>query len=64
MAGSQDLMIAGGMESMTLAPYLSMKTRGGSRLGHVEMKDHMFLDGLEDAYEKGTLMGQYAELMC
>lgn len=62
MAGSQDLMIAGGMESMTLAPYLSMKTRGGSRLGHVEMKDHMFLDGLEDAYEKGTLMGQYAEL--
>lgn len=62
MAGSQDLMVAGGMESMTLAPYLSVKTRGGARLGHVEMKDHMFLDGLEDAYEKGTLMGQYAEL--
>ncbi|MBL4750127.1 MAG: thiolase family protein [Amylibacter sp.] len=61
-AGSQNLMIAGGMESMTLAPYLSVKTRGGARLGHVEMKDHMFLDGLEDAYEKGTLMGVYAEL--
>ncbi|MBE9477443.1 MAG: thiolase family protein, partial [Proteobacteria bacterium] len=62
LAGSQSLMIAGGMESMTLAPYLSSKTRGGARLGHVEMKDHMFLDGLEDAYEKGTLMGHYAEL--
>ncbi len=62
LAGSQNLMIAGGMESMTLAPYLSVKTRGGARLGHVEMKDHMFLDGLEDAYDKGTLMGQFAEL--
>ena len=62
LAGTQNLMVAGGMESMTLAPYLSDKTRGGARLGHVEMKDHMFLDGLEDAYEKGTLMGQYAEL--
>ena len=62
LAGTQNLMVAGGMESMTLAPYLSNKTRGGARLGHVEMKDHMFLDGLEDAYEKGTLMGQYAEL--
>ncbi|MEK6205282.1 MAG: acetyl-CoA C-acyltransferase [Amylibacter sp.] len=62
LAGSQNLMVAGGMESMTLAPYLSVKTRGGARLGHVEMKDHMFLDGLEDAYEKGTLMGQFAEL--
>ncbi len=62
LAGSQNLMIAGGMESMTLAPYLSVKTRGGARLGHVEMKDHMFLDGLEDAYDKGALMGQFAEL--
>lgn len=62
LAGSQNLMVAGGMESMTLAPYLSVKTRSGARLGHVEMKDHMFLDGLEDAYEKGTIMGQYAEL--
>jgi len=62
LAGSQNLMVAGGMESMTLAPYLSVKTRGGARLGHVEMKDHMFLDGLEDAYDKGTLMGQFAEL--
>lgn len=61
IAGSQNLMVAGGMESMTLAPYLSVKTRGGARLGHVEMKDHMFLDGLEDAYDKGTLMGQFAE---
>jgi len=60
-AGSQDLMVAGGMESMSLAPYLSAKTRSGARLGHVEMKDHMFLDGLEDAYDKGKLMGLFAE---
>jgi acetyl-CoA C-acetyltransferase len=61
-AGSQSIMVAGGMESMSLAPYLSMKTRAGARLGHIEMKDHMFLDGLEDAYEKGKLMGVFAEL--
>jgi len=61
-AGSQSMMIAGGMESMTLAPYLSMKSRSGARLGHIEMKDHMFLDGLEDAYDKGQLMGVFAEL--
>ncbi|KAB7613853.1 acetyl-CoA C-acyltransferase [Amylibacter sp. SFDW26] len=61
-AGSQDIMVAGGMENMSLAPYLSVKTRGGARLGHVEMKDHMFLDGLEDAYDKGSLMGHFAEL--
>lgn len=61
-AGSQSIMVAGGMESMSLAPYLSMKTRAGARLGHVEMKDHMFLDGLEDAYDKGKLMGTFAEL--
>lgn len=61
-AGSQSIMVAGGMESMSLAPYLSMKTRAGARLGHIEMKDHMFLDGLEDAYDKGKLMGTFAEL--
>lgn len=61
-AGSQEIMVAGGMENMSLAPYLSVKTRSGARLGHVEMKDHMFLDGLEDAYEKGSLMGHFAEL--
>jgi len=58
--GSIDVAIAGGMESMTNAPYLLPKARGGFRLGHGEVKDHMFLDGLEDAYE-GRLMGTYAE---
>ncbi len=62
IAGSQTLMVAGGMESMSGAPYLSLKTRGGARLGHAELKDHMFLDGLEDAYDKGALMGVFAEL--
>ena len=62
IAGSQTLMVAGGMESMSGAPYLSMKTRGGARLGHAELKDHMFLDGLEDAYARGALMGTFAEL--
>ena len=61
-AGSQTMMVAGGMESMSGAPYLSLKTRGGARLGHAELKDHMFLDGLEDAYDKGALMGVFAEL--
>lgn len=61
-AGSQEIMVAGGMENMSLAPYMSVKTRGGARLGHVEMKDHMFLDGLEDAYDKGSLMGHFAEI--
>ncbi|MGE4612644.1 MAG: acetyl-CoA C-acyltransferase [Paracoccaceae bacterium] len=60
-AGSADVVVAGGMESMTNAPYLSIKTRGGARMGHIEMKDHMFLDGLEDAYEPGRLMGTYAD---
>jgi acetyl-CoA C-acetyltransferase len=60
MAGNGDVIIAGGMESMTNAPYLLPKARGGFRLGHGEVKDHMFLDGLEDAYE-GRLMGAYAE---
>ena len=56
-----DVIVAGGMESMTNAPYLLPKARGGYRLGHGELKDHMFLDGLEDAYDKGRLMGTYAE---
>ncbi|MEM8827436.1 MAG: acetyl-CoA C-acyltransferase [Pseudomonadota bacterium] len=60
-AGSADIMIAGGMESMTNAPYLLPKARGGLRMGHGEVKDHMFLDGLEDAYEPGRLMGSFAE---
>lgn len=60
-AGSHDIIIAGGMESMTNAPYLLPKARGGYRMGHGEVKDSMFLDGLEDAYEHGTLMGVYAE---
>ena len=60
-AGTSDLVAAGGMESMTNAPYLSPKMRGGARVGHQQMYDHMFLDGLEDAYEPGRLMGTYAE---
>ncbi|MCR9222237.1 MAG: acetyl-CoA C-acyltransferase [Alphaproteobacteria bacterium] len=55
------VMVAGGMESMTNAPYLLPKARAGLRLGHGEVVDHMFLDGLEDAYEKGRLMGTFAE---
>jgi acetyl-CoA C-acetyltransferase len=61
LAGSVDVMVAGGMESMTNAPYLMTKARAGFRLGHGEVKDHMFLDGLEDAYDKGRLMGTFAE---
>lgn len=60
-AGSGSIFIAGGMESMTNAPYLLPKARGGMRLGHGVIQDHMFLDGLEDAYESGRLMGTYAE---
>jgi acetyl-CoA C-acetyltransferase len=56
-----DIVVAGGMESMTNAPYLLPKMRAGARLGHAEVKDHMFLDGLEDAYDKGRLMGTFAE---
>lgn len=59
--GSADIIAAGGMESMTNAPYLVPKMRGGARLGHAEMLDHMFFDGLEDAYDKGRLMGTFAE---
>jgi acetyl-CoA C-acetyltransferase len=60
-AGTNDIMVAGGMESMTNAPYLLAKARGGYRLGHGQLLDHMFYDGLEDAYEKGRLMGSFAE---
>lgn len=60
-AGSARIVVAGGMESMSNAPYLLPKARAGFRLGHGQVKDHMFLDGLEDAYDKGTLMGVFAE---
>ncbi|MEQ8661430.1 MAG: acetyl-CoA C-acyltransferase [Gammaproteobacteria bacterium] len=60
-AGSAGVIVAGGMESMTNAPYILPKVRGGMRLGHGEVLDHMFFDGLEDAYEKGRLMGSFAE---
>ncbi len=60
-AGSATIAVAGGMESMTNAPYLLPKARGGMRLGHGKVVDHMFLDGLEDAYEPGRLMGSFAE---
>lgn len=61
LAGSANIMLAGGMESMTNAPYLVQKARAGYRIGHGTMHDHMMLDGLEDAYEAGTPMGEYAE---
>ncbi len=60
-AGSAQIVVAGGMESMSNAPYLLDRARGGYRLGHGKVHDHMFLDGLEDAYEDGKLMGAYAE---
>ena len=61
LAGSAEIIVAGGMESMTNAPYLLPKARGGMRMGHGTVLDHMFLDGLEDAYDKGKLMGTFAE---
>ena len=61
LAGSNRVMVAGGMESMTNAPYLLPKARAGYRMGHQQVLDHMFLDGLEDAYDKGRLMGTFAE---
>ena len=61
LSGSHKIMVAGGMESMSNAPYLLPDARSGMRMGHGQLKDHMFLDGLEDAYDKGTLMGVYAE---
>src|ERR1700682_4352319 len=60
-AGSAQLVLAGGLESMSNAPYLLPKARGGYRMGHGQIMDHMFLDGLEDAYDKGRLMGSFAE---
>ena len=60
-AGEGSVVVAGGMESMTNAPYVVPKMRAGARLGHAQMQDHMFLDGLEDAYDKGRLMGTFAE---
>jgi acetyl-CoA C-acetyltransferase len=61
IAGSAEIMVAGGMESMTNAPYLLPKARSGMRMGNGTVYDHMFLDGLEDAYDKGKLMGVFAE---
>jgi acetyl-CoA C-acetyltransferase len=61
LAGTNTVMLAGGMESMTNAPYLLPRARGGYRLGHDRVIDHMFLDGLEDAYDRGRLMGTFAE---
>ncbi len=61
LAGSHEVMIAGGMESMTNAPYLMLKGRGGYRMGHDRIYDHMMLDGLEDAYEAGRSMGTFGE---
>jgi len=60
-AGNGRAVVAGGMESMTNAPYLLPRMRGGARLGHAQVIDHMFLDGLEDAYDRGRLMGTFAE---
>ncbi|MEM6618906.1 MAG: acetyl-CoA C-acyltransferase [Pseudomonadota bacterium] len=61
LGDGEGVIVAGGMESMTNAPYILPRMRGGVRLGHTEVKDHMFLDGLEDAYDKGRLMGTFAE---
>ena len=61
LAGVNEVMLVGGMESMTNAPYLLPKARAGMRMGHGQVLDHMFLDGLEDAYDKGKLMGVFAE---
>ncbi|MBM3952247.1 MAG: acetyl-CoA C-acyltransferase [Rhodospirillales bacterium] len=61
VAGTNKVMVAGGMESMSNAPYLLDRARSGYRMGHGQIRDHMFLDGLEDAYDKGRLMGTFAE---
>lgn len=61
LAGSADVVVAGGMESMSNAPYLLDRARSGYRMGHGRVLDHMFLDGLEDAYDRGRLMGTFAE---
>jgi len=61
LVGTNRVMAAGGMESMSNAPYLLEKARQGYRMGHGKLIDHMFLDGLEDAYDRGRLMGTFAE---
>src|SRR3970040_333040 len=61
VSGSSEIIVAGGMESMSNAPYLLPKARTGLRMGHGQVLDHMFYDGLEDAYDKGRLMGTFAE---
>ncbi|HUL95296.1 MAG TPA: acetyl-CoA C-acyltransferase [Usitatibacter sp.] len=61
LAGNGEIIVAGGMESMTNAPYLAPRARAGLRMGHAQLLDHMFLDGLEDAYDRGRLMGTFAE---
>jgi len=61
LVGSTDIIVAGGMESMTNAPYMMLKGRQGYRLGHSELVDHLMMDGLEDAYDKGRAMGTFAE---
>ncbi len=61
LAGSSFVTLAGGIESMSNAPYILPKVRSGLRMGHAQVQDHMFVDGLEDAYEPGRLMGSYAE---
>jgi acetyl-CoA C-acetyltransferase len=63
-AGSNDIVVAGGMESMSNAPYLVPKARAGLRMGHATLVDHMFMDGLEDAYDKGRLMGVFGDMAC
>ena len=60
-AAQNNIVVAGGLENMTNAPYILSKARKGFRMGHTDVKDHMFLDGLEDAYEEGKLMGSFAE---
>src|SRR5438094_2019856 len=60
-SGTNEIIVAGGMESMSNAPYLLAKARSGYRMGHAQVIDHMFYDGLEDAYDKGRLMGTFAE---
>src|SRR5690606_17913743 len=61
LAGSADVVVAGGQESMSNAPYLLLKGRQGYRYGHATVYDHMAMDGLEDAYQRGTAMGVFAE---
>ena len=61
MAGTNSIVATGGLESMSNAPYILPKARGGLRMGHSQVMDHMFVDGLEDAYQKGSLMGEFAE---